>query len=296
MAVNRRVFTSLTYDPHLNEAQNRIKWGIVQRVIDEGYIPHIFFPTVPSNFSATVHREMPWGAERVEEAIRGSVGVLMIGFPRWRVSDGSLASEYTHYEAGVARTIGRPMLMVQETGSPLRGAYDPSSSAICVVPEDADESWLQSAAFEQSIAVWLSNIRARRDVFLGYSSKAEGVAKNLKRMLEGLGASVLDWQNFGPGTILEQIDHASDLCSGGVFLFTRDDVFDAEQGRAAPRDNVVFEAGYFVNAKRQRRVLIVLEAGAKMPADLGGSIFAPLDDRSNIEAINGQIERFLQEL
>jgi predicted nucleotide-binding protein len=65
---------------------------------------------------------------------------------------------------------------------------------------------------------------------------------------------------------------------------------------AAPRDNVVFEAGYFVHAKGQRRVLIVLESGAKMPADLGGSIYAPLDDRSNIESLAGQLKRFLAEL
>jgi hypothetical protein len=296
MAVSRRVFTSLTHDSHLNDSQNRIKWGIVQRVIDEGYTPHIFFPAVPSDFSATVHREMPWSAERVEEAIRGSVGALMIGFPRWHVGEGSLASEYTHYEAGVARTIGRPMLMIQETGAPLRGAYDPGSSGVCVVPSEAEETWLESAAFRQSIEMWLARIRERHDVFLGYSSQAEGVAKNLKRMMVAHGATVLDWQDFGPGTVLEQIDRASNLCTAGVFLFTRDDVLDAEQGKAAPRDNVVFEAGYFVNAKRQRRVLIVLEAGAKLPADLGGAIFAPLDDRSNIEALEGQLERFLQEL
>jgi hypothetical protein len=296
MTVNRRVFTSITYDSHLSDSQNRIKWGIVQRVIDEGYTPHLFFPTVPSRFAGTVHREMPWSADRVAEAIRGAVGALMLGFPRWRVGDGSLASEYTHYEAGVSRTIGLPMLMVQEKGAPLRGAYDPGSSGICVVPADADETWLATSAFEQSISMWLAEVRARFDVFLGYSSQAQGVAKNLKRMMEAHGATVLDWQPFGPGTILEQISRASDLCTGGVFLFTADDLLEAEHGKAAPRDNVVFEAGYFVHAKGQRRVLIVLERGAKLPADLGGSIYAPLEDRSNIDAFEGQLERFLREL
>jgi predicted nucleotide-binding protein len=47
-------------------------------------------------------------------------------------------------------------------------------------------------------------------------------------------------------------------------------VTGAPENRAVPRDNVLFEAGYFIQAKGKDRVLIVREAGAKMPADLGG--------------------------
>jgi predicted nucleotide-binding protein len=56
-----------------------------------------------------------------------------------------------------------------------------------------------------------------------------------------------------------------------------------------PRDNVVFEAGYFSGLKSKRNVLIVREAGSKMPADLGGDIYAALTDRNDI----GPIERTL---
>jgi hypothetical protein len=41
-------------------------------------------------------------------------------------------------------------------------------------------------------------------------------------------------------------------------------------------------------------VLIIREKGAKMPADLGGNIFATLDDYSNIEPIKGVIRSFLE--
>ena len=51
---------------------------------------------------------------------------------------------------------------------------------------------------------------------------------------------------------------------------------------AVPRDNVVFEAGYFIGLKGKRNVLIVREAGSKMPADLGGDIYASLTDRTDI--------------
>ena len=56
---------------------------------------------------------------------------------------------------------------------------------------------------------------------------------------------------------------------------------------SAPRDNVVFEAGYFIWLKGKRNVLIVREKGSKMPADLGGDIYAMLPDKVDI----GPIER-----
>jgi hypothetical protein len=46
--------------------------------------------------------------------------------------------------------------------------------------------------------------------------------------------------------------------------------------------------------------LIIRESGrkksAKMPADLGGAIYAPLPDLSNIEALEPQINRFVENL
>jgi hypothetical protein len=41
--------------------------------------------------------------------------------------------------------------------------------------------------------------------------------------------------------------------------------------------------------------LIILENGAKMPADLGGHIYAVLDDRSNIEPIERRVQSFLSD-
>ena len=54
---------------------------------------------------------------------------------------------------------------------------------------------------------------------------------------------------------------------------------------AVPRDNVVFEAGYFIGLKGKRNVLIVREVGSKMPADLGGDIYASLPDKADIKPI-----------
>jgi predicted nucleotide-binding protein len=79
-------------------------------------------------------------------------------------------------------------------------------------------------------------------------------------------------------------------------MFTRTDKLEGQGDKAAPRDNVVFEAGYFAHAKGHQRVLIIREDGAKMPADLGGTIYAPLADRSDIDPIAGQLESFVSSL
>jgi predicted nucleotide-binding protein len=80
----------------------------------------------------------------------------------------------------------------------------------------------------------------------------------------------------------------------GIFLFTRDDDLAATPfgPEAVPRDNVVFEAGYFIHSKGKERVLVIREEGAKMPADLGGDIYASLPDRDHIGPILESLRRF----
>lgn len=87
-------------------------------------------------------------------------------------------------------------------------------------------------------------------------------------------------------------------CSAGIFLFTKDDAIsgDGAKDRAVPRDNVVFEAGYFAALKGKSRALIVREIGTQMPADLGGDIYASLDKKENIEPIYPVLERFVRAL
>jgi predicted nucleotide-binding protein len=108
--------------------------------------------------------------------------------------------------------------------------------------------------------------------------------------------SVLDWVDFSAGgNILDEIQRASSICSAGIFLFTQDDFLEEAHGdRASPRDNVVFEAGYFTQSKGRERVLIVREEGTKMPADVGGNIYLSLTDRRNIASIETQLRTFIE--
>jgi predicted nucleotide-binding protein len=60
---------------------------------------------------------------------------------------------------------------------------------------------------------------------------------------------------------------------------------DTAGENAIPRDNVVLEAGFFMSAKGKFRVLMVREKGSKIPADLGGDIYASLEDKSDINLL-----------
>jgi predicted nucleotide-binding protein len=59
------------------------------------------------------------------------------------------------------------------------------------------------------------------------------------------------------GSILNEIKKACDTCSRGGFLCSEDDPLEGTQEVAAPRDNVIFESGYFMSSKGAERCLIV---------------------------------------
>jgi hypothetical protein len=105
-----------------------------------------------------------------------------------------------------------------------------------------------------------------------------------------------DWEiNFSPGpTILEELVQASRSCLGAVMLLTRDDELAGNSALAVPRDNVIFEMGMFMEAKGRERVLVVLEEGAKLPADIGGGIYLSLKDRSDISPIHSGLLSFIR--
>lgn len=78
-------------------------------------------------------------------------------------------------------------------------------------------------------------------------------------------------------------------------LFAENDPLKGSDGSAAPRDNVVFEAGYFMNSKGPNRCLIIRQGNAKMPADLGGAIYLHLESPGDITSIETRLTRFLNE-
>jgi len=72
--------------------------------------------------------------------------------------------------------------------------------------------------------------------------------------------------------------------ASAVVLLTADDLgragaADKDQPRA--RQNVIFEAGYFVAKLGRDRVVLLHEAGVELPSDLSGVVYEPLDAAGN---------------
>jgi hypothetical protein len=251
--------------------------------------------------------ELAWSAKRAEDIMRRCVGAAFIGMPRWSFdtpdSVVKLVSEFCQYEGAIARALQLPMLVLAQNDVLRRVVFDSSfGGQIAEMPPDFDRSWLDTRRFGTPFEIWQRQLARRRDVFIGYCSASTSTALEIKQRLVDDGVTVLDWQtDFAPGrNILQQIDEAGARCGAGIFLFTKDDLAKDDgtirEDRAFPRDNVVFEAGYFIRAKGKDRVLIVREVGAKMPADLGGDIYAELEDRTQIDPIVDTLRRFTEAL
>jgi hypothetical protein len=303
MPVTRRIYVSLPADRWLPVRMNELKWAIVDEIENLGYTPEIF--TNPKG-KPGLASSRAWGARDADEVARRCSGAAVIGIARWNFSDGEgrtvrLPTEFCHYEGALARTLGLPTLVLVQSDVMRRVVFDPTFGGfVGEIPPEADGEWLKTPEFRVPFGYWRAQLYARRDVFLGYCSSSRTTAASLKNFLQSAGATVLDWQtDFIAGrSILAQIEEAAVRCNAGIFLFTKDDDL-ADRGqpdRTAPRDNVVFEAGYFIGLKGKRNVLIVREQGSKMPADLGGDIYALLQDKADIGPIERVVSGFMAAL
>lgn len=300
MNITRRIYVSLPADPWLPVNLNNLKWGIVEEIEKLGYTPEIF--TNPRGKPGLASAKA-WNPRDADDIARRCVGAVVLGMPRWRFQDGEgnpvlLPTEFNHYEGALVRTLGLPTLVLVHQDVNRRVVFDASFGGyVGEFQPDADVGWLHTDEFRVPFNYWRALLDERRDIFLGYCSSSAKTAASIKRHLLSLGARVLDWQtDFIPGrTIIDQIEQAAIRSIGGIFLFTKDDDL-ADYGqtdKSVPRDNVVFEAGYFIGLKGKRNVLIVRESGSKMPADLGGDIYAALPDKADIAPIERTLAAFM---
>jgi hypothetical protein len=301
MAIKRRVFISGPRDPHLDPRHIELKRAVVNEIEKYGYEAQVFGSMDGGKGLA----QKSWSPDEADRVMRRCVGAAILGFPIWHFQSGdktvSLVTEYCHYEGALARAYQIPILAVLEEGVEARGFFLPYGGDPSIqVPAQADHTWVTGPDFGAFMESWIDKLKQRRDIFLGYCSGSKRTAQSIKRYLvDTLQASVLDWYtDFAPAdSILDDIQEAESRCSAGIFLFTQDDTSEDEDGvqLAVPRDNVVFEAGYFISAKGKDRVLIVRENGSKLPADLGGDIYAVLDDRGVTSEIKNSIKRFVDQ-
>jgi hypothetical protein len=298
MVPKRRIYISTPLDDHLSQKQLSVKRAIYSALKQEEFEPQEFL-------TCGIPADTVWSFQESRKVMKRCDGALVLAFVRaeFAAHDGSrvcLPSEYNHYEGALAIANDLPILVVAEEGIPDRGiVWRGGGLLINLLPSGSDAKWVGSAKFKNQFQLWVDKVRSRPRVFLGYCSGAKSTADALTLYLEHtLGVSVRNYAfDFTPGdTILSEIERSARECTCGIFLFTKDDPpVGANPLQAAPRDNVVFEAGFFMNAKGKERTLIIREEGARMPADVGGNIYVGLKDRNDISPIQVQLAKFLED-
>ncbi len=284
-----RIFISAPLDHNLSPTQQRIKAGILRNIEDLGFEPL----AITSG---------PWNVARVVDLIKRCHGVVIIGFSQWVAGTQAqpvvMPTEYNHFESAIAAAFDKEVFMLKDEAIDWRGAfYGAGGFSIVTIPSTANHQWVRSSEFTKPFEQWAELIRKRHHIFLGYSGAAKDTASHILTYLTSIGVRVRDWRvDFKPASvILDEIEIAAKTCLGGVFLFTGDDEFVVgNSAHAAPRDNVVFEAGYFMHAVGRERTLIIRESNAKMPADVGGGIYLELADRKDTSTIETGLRRFIE--
>jgi hypothetical protein len=138
-------------------------------------------------------------------------------------------------------------------------------------------------------------------IFLGSSGKQAALLEAITLGLEDV-ADVEPWTTtFNPGrNTLDRLVELSQEVDFAAFVFAQDDwtTTDASAaGEAAPRDNVVFEAGLFGGALGIRRTFILHANGSKLPTDLLGLTsvrYDPAAGADEVRAINEKLRKAIE--
>lgn len=145
-------------------------------------------------------------------------------------------------------------------------------------------------------------------VFIGSSSEALTVAEHFAAGLEAkhganIEATVWNQGIFGASQMtLHSLVTAAKQSDFAVLVLSADDVVNSRElvGKAAPRDNVIFELGLFMGAISLERVFILPpREGVKLPSDLGGftllSAYVEREDKNVRASLNaGMLDALTQ--
>jgi hypothetical protein len=271
----------------------------LREIADAGFEPQEFNVSgLPSGLN--------WTFESATEVMLRCQGAVIIALPKYEFGpDLLMPSEYAHFEGALALSLRLPILIVAEEGTRSAGiTLLGGGQFINLIPQNdalgvaaSGKGYLDSPRFRRSIEAWIGDVKSRSKVFFGYCSRAQGTADSIiKYLMKTLELDVTDWaMDFGAGaTIMEEVSSGIKNSRCGLFLFSRDDQFEGDTHQAAPRDNVIFEAGFCMAAKGGQKTIVIREDGAKMPADLGGSIYISLKDRADISSIQQKLRQALE--
>ena len=293
-----RVYVHAPLDQNLSPLRLAVKARILREIADAGFdLQEFNVSGLPSGLN--------WTFESAAEVMSRCQGAVIIALPKYEFGTNMLMpSEYAHFEGALALSLKLPILIVAEEGTRSAGiTLLGGGQFINMIPQNdalmtaaSGKGYFDSDRFRKSIEAWINDVKSRSKIFFGYCSKAQSAADSIiKYLMKSLEVDVIDWaMDFGAGaTIMEEISSGIRNSRCGLFLFSRDDQFEGDAQHAAPRDNVIFEAGFCMATKGPKRTIVIREDGAKMPADLGGSIYIGLRDRSDISSIQEKLRQAL---
>ena len=142
-------------------------------------------------------------------------------------------------------------------------------------------SYLEDMADEQidSVSIPVQQMQSPgtyQSVFIVHGHNV-GLRAEVARMLErqGIEAIILQEQVNAGATIIEKFETNSLDVDAAICLFTADDVgglATSEKRDKRARQNVVFEAGFFIGKLGRSRVIIIADSDIEIPSDLDGVI------------------------
>ncbi len=119
-----------------------------------------------------------------------------------------------------------------------------------------------------------SSTKAKAFIVHGHNGEMkEAVARLIER--QGIKAIILHEQANKGKTIIEKFEQHSDVGSA-ICLFTADDLGRAKSesnDSKRARQNVVFEAGYFIGKLGRNNVVIIADPAVEIPSDMQGIVY-----------------------
>ena len=127
-----------------------------------------------------------------------------------------------------------------------------------------------------------NHISVNNKVFIVHGHDGELKEKVARRLeQQGIEAIILSEQANRGKTIIEKIEAYSDV-HVAIALFTQDDIGVAKEEKGnekyRARQNVVFEAGYFMGYLGRENVIMITEENLEIPGDLSGMVYTTKDN------------------
>jgi predicted nucleotide-binding protein len=116
-------------------------------------------------------------------------------------------------------------------------------------------------------------------VFIGSSTEAIPIMQKIAVLLEDIDFVVKCWkdnESFILGkTISENLSNILNEVDAAIFIYAEDDkTWYKDRVVGSPRDNVLFEHGFFAGKLGLNKSIIIRYKEPKMPSDLEGIIYA----------------------